>query len=85
MTNNVLASELHPFHVGDRVSERARMKFQATSLDKNIGNRKPRTGRVERVETEINKRGSRMEFVYVVWDGLKTPSKHMRNRIVKIG
>jgi len=78
MTNNVLASEANPFRVGDRVSERMRTKMVP------YVSKRARSGVVESVATEINKRGSRMEFVYVLWDGYKSPSKHMRNRIYKV-
>jgi len=80
------------FSVGDRVRERAHQKeaFGRALLPQN---KRPnevyyynnaRVGQIVQIVHKRNKRGGRIEYLDILWDGQKTPSLHMRNRVSRI-
>ena len=70
--------------VGDIVQERTnlRMSFgraEARKDAKVLGT--CRTGVITGIETRAIRRGRKLTYLHVIWEGCKTPSLHSRNRV----
>lgn len=76
------------FNIGDRVAERPKahglFAVRPESLDIARRNRSQRYGTVIGYDTKVNKRGSRIKFLVIQWDHLKSPMIHARHRICPI-
>ena len=80
------------FSVGDRVRERAYQKeaFGRALLPQEKRDKKTlyynnaRVGQIVQIIQKRNKKGGRVEYLDILWDGYKTPSQHMRNRVSRI-
>ena len=68
------------FSVGDRVRERARKKL-STYCQSTSGKMRFTTMAGGCSIVHKGKEGSRIEYLDILWDGQKTPSLHMRNRV----
>lgn len=71
--------------VGDRVSERNKnIAIESRNNDSRRiiqQHRAPRKGEIVRSEIQINKRGHKITYHWVVWDDSKSPSLHAQNRL----
>lgn len=78
------------WNVGDLVRERPRRGMDIVTSDPikaaQMGRfmARPRVGRVIAVEERPNARGSRCTYLEVLWDGLKTPSRHGVARLERL-
>jgi len=86
------AQEQVVFSVGDRVRERAHQKeaFGRALLPRDQRSNKTlyynnaRVGQIVQIVHKRNKKGGRIEYLDILWDGFATPSQHMRNRVSRI-
>ncbi len=84
--------EVTCFSVGDRVRERANLKEAfgrgLLAVDPKSGEkiyyRNARVGEIKEIVEKKNRSGSRIQYLNILWDGFKTPSTHMRNRVTLI-
>ena len=79
-----MSRKIATFQVGDVVKERTnlRMSFgraEARKDAKVLGS--CRTGVITGIETRAIRRGRKLTYLSVVWDGCQTPSLHSRNRV----
>lgn len=84
-----MASERqYHFSIGDRVAERPKAHglFAISKESQEIAkrNRSQRYGTVVGYDTKLTSRGSRMKFLVIQWDHLKSPMTHARHRICPI-
>lgn len=76
----------HQWAIGDRVTERARnggsiATANSPLISRNGTRSRRRTGRIVGIEERPNARGAQCTYVQVLWDGLRTPSRHGSARI----
>jgi len=71
--------------VGDRVAERnkniAIVSNKPESKEIIVQHRSPRRGEIVKTDIQINKRGQKIVYHWVRWDGMKSPSLHAQNRL----
>lgn len=83
-----MSERQYNFNIGDRVAERPKahglfaIRKEAQAIASK--NRSQRYGTVLGYTTKVNKRGSRIKFLIIQWDHLKSPVVHARNRICPI-
>lgn len=83
-----MSSRQYLFAIGDRVAERPKahglLAIRAESIAIAKRNRSQRYGTVVGYTTKVNRSGSRIKFLLIQWDHLKSPTTHARNRICPI-
>jgi hypothetical protein len=71
--------------IGDRVAERNKNISIPSNKPESqqiiTQHRSPRRGEIVKTDIQINRRGHKIVYHWVRWDGLKSPSLHAQNRL----
>lgn len=74
--------------VGDRVAERNKnIAIESRTQDSRNTirqHRSPRRGEIVRSDIQVNKRGHKILYHWVLWDDAKSPSLHAQNRLCHV-